>query len=62
MNAEEKAVFECLENSENNSNWSDGDYDELEDDFVFLANEGQVGVAKEEEYENKDVIVIGSKD
>ena len=32
----ERAVFECLEDSDNN----DDGYEPLEDDFVLLANEG----------------------
>ena len=34
MNEEERAAFDALENSE------DGAYEELEDDFLFLVNDG----------------------
>jgi len=51
MNAEEKAAFDAL-------NDSTGVYEELEDDFVFLANEGKaaiemVGGEDEEEQKNE---------
>ena len=44
MNEEEKAVFECLENDE-------GEYEELEDDFLFKANDGKLGIIVEKEYD-----------
>ena len=45
MNEEEKAAFDALENSE------EGAYEELEDDFLFLANDGQVAVVIDESAE-----------
>ena len=42
MNEEEKAAFDALENSE------EGAYEELEDDFLFLVNDGQVAVVIDE--------------
>lgn len=45
----EKAVFACLEN--------DDGYDELEDDFLFQANEGKPAII-EEEFDNKGVIIV----
>lgn len=60
MNEEEKAVFDCLENSDQNSNYASDDYDMLEDDFVLMANEGQLGVDKEDNGEGNDhVHIIG---
>ena len=40
MTADEREVFQCLEDEEF-SNEEDGVYEELEDDFLFLANEGK---------------------
>lgn len=42
MNDEEKATFAAL-------NAADDEYEELEDDFIFLANEGQVAIEAIEE-------------
>lgn len=59
----EKAVFNCLEDDE-------GEYEELEDDFLFLANEGKPALVAEEisddekekemngDFHNKGVIII----
>ena len=52
MNEEERAAFDALENSE------DGAYEELEDDFLFIANEGEVAVVIEEDAEN---VKLGKK-
>ena len=38
----EKAAFDALQDSE-------GEYEELEDDFLFIANEGQVALVLAEE-------------
>lgn len=63
MTEEEKAVFMCMEDYE-------GVYEELEDDFLFLANEGQAavvaqqveptqdGVKKGPTHENSGVVII----
>ena len=53
MNEEEQAAFDALENSE------DGAYEELEDDFLFLVNDGQVAVAIDEKEE--DITTLGKK-
>ena len=62
MNDEERAVFDCLEDSDNN----DDAYDMLEDDFILLANEGQVAIVKEtggeDDFENNDILVVGKDD
>ena len=52
MNEEERAAFDALENSE------DGAYEELEDDFLFIANDGEVAVVIDEEAEN---VKLGKK-
>lgn len=45
MNAEEKAAFAALEASDEEFE----KYEELEDDFLFIANEGQVALELAEE-------------
>ena len=40
MNDEEKATYDALNSDEE----MEGAYDELEDDFIFLANEGKAAV------------------
>lgn len=67
MNAEERAVFQCLEDEEL-AYGEDADYDLLEDDFLFLANDGQPALvevdnskraaANTEEFDNKGVIIV----
>ena len=47
MNDEEKAAFAALEDSE-------GEYEELEDDFMMIANEGQVALEAVEEDEAEE--------
>ena len=47
MNDEEKAAFAALEDSE-------GEYEELEDDFMMIANEGQVALEAVEEDESEE--------
>lgn len=62
MTEEEKAVFTCLEDD-------NGEYDELEDDFLMLANEGKPalevveetavkGKSSKEEFANKGVVIV----
>ena len=43
MTTEERAVFQCLEDEElmKNDAPEEEQYEELEDDFLFLANEGK---------------------
>jgi hypothetical protein len=53
----ERAVFNCLEDEE-------GEYEELDDNFLLLANEGQpalvIASVEEEkpEYANKGVVIV----
>jgi hypothetical protein len=54
----EKAVFNCLEGN-------NGEYDELEDDFLMLANEGKPAIVCEDdtnelddEYNNKGIVIV----
>ena len=51
----EKAVFLCMEDPE-------GEYEELEDDFLLLANEGKPALEEVEadktEFENKGVVIV----
>lgn len=64
MTQDEKEVFDCMQDE-------DGDYEELEDDFLLMANEGKPALQEDEkdeekgqeenedqEYENKDVYII----
>lgn len=69
MTTEEKAVFQCLEDEEL-SHDSEGVYEELEDDFLLLANEGKPALIEastedgskalknNEDFENKDVVFV----
>ena len=67
MSAEERAVFQCLEDEEL-AYGEDADYDLLEDDFLLLANDGQpalvevdskrAAAANTEEFDNKGVIIV----
>lgn len=67
MNAEERAVFNCLQDEDNFSA-----YEDIEDDWIIEANEGQVAVVpveqeqddepEEEEGANKDVHVFEDKE
>ena len=68
MTAEEREVFQCLEDEEKVDafeNESAG-YEELEDDFLMLANEGQPALVeaskedllKADEFSNKDVVIV----
>jgi hypothetical protein len=69
MTAEEREVFQCLEDEEKVDAFEDqsAGYEELEDDFLMLANEGQpalIEASKEElskatdEFSNKDVVFV----
>lgn len=73
MTPEEKAVFQCLEDEEFVDD-GDAEYEELEDDFLLLANEGKPALveapsssdaeekdgesAEREEFENKGVVFV----
>ena len=56
MTEEERAVFQCLEDGEFVE--ADG-YEELEDDFLMIANEGKPALVEaKEEFFNKDVVIV----
>ena len=55
MTAEERAVFQCLEDGEFVE--EDG-YEELEDDFLFLANEGKPALVEARESDNQGVVIV----
>jgi hypothetical protein len=71
MTPEEREVFQCLEEEEladANEDDDDAGYEELEDDFLMLANEGKPALIVEdnkaikedrtEEYSNKNVVFV----
>lgn len=72
MTKEELEVFQCLEEEEEIDAHGDdasAGYEELEDDFLFLANEGKPALeeAREEdlkkaEYTNKNVVIVENEE
>jgi hypothetical protein len=50
----EKAMYDALEAD-------DGEYEELEDDFIFLANEGMAAIEVVEEEDTKKSILKGGQ-
>ena len=66
MTQEEREVFNCLEEEERVDAFEgeSAGYEELEDDFLMLANEGQPALVPEdnskveEEYTNKNVVIV----
>jgi hypothetical protein len=65
MNEEEKAVFNCLEDEKN---VFEGNYEELDDDFIMMLNDGKPALEQfgeiekppvlDPEHENAGVIII----
>ena len=65
MTQEEREVFNCLEEEERVDAFEgeSAGYEELEDDFLMLANEGKPALVaeeelNEEEYTNKNVVIV----
>jgi cupin superfamily acireductone dioxygenase involved in methionine salvage len=72
MTNDQREVFQCLEEEEKadaNSEDDDAGYEELEDDFLMIANEGKPALveasdsvakslAKSDEFGNKDVVIV----
>jgi len=65
MNQDQREVFQCLEEEEAADAVEDGSagYEELEDDFLMLANEGKPALEEAKdiekaEYENKGVMIV----